>query len=148
VRRQRYASFDTPRIEVNTGHTRRFIVDPNLHRRAFLARAALAPIAGAAGAGFECAAGAAPTQTPVKPVGGAKLKSRLKAYSCNKALNDHLKGRGKGLTLFELLDYCAEQNFDAIDPTGYFFPGYPKGPDDKYVNDFKRRAFHLGLNIS
>jgi sugar phosphate isomerase/epimerase len=48
----------------------------------------------------------------------------------------------------ELLDYCAEQNFDAIDPTGYFFPGYPKVPTDKYINEFKRRAFHLGLSIS
>jgi sugar phosphate isomerase/epimerase len=122
-------------------------VDANLHRRAFLARAALAPI-GAAGLGFEGAAGAARAQTPVKRVGGAKLKTSLNAYSFNKALNDHLKGRGKGLTLFDLLDFCAEQNFDAIDPTGYFFPGYPKVPDDKYVNDFKRRAFHLGLDIS
>ena len=32
------------------------------------------------------------------------------------------------MTLFDLLDFCAEQNFDAIDPTGYFFPGYPKPP--------------------
>ena len=42
----------------------------------------------------------------------------------------------------------AENDFDAIDPTGYFFPGYPKPPTDKYLNDFKRRAFVLGLDIS
>jgi sugar phosphate isomerase/epimerase len=72
----------------------------------------------------------------------------LNAYSFNKTLNDNLKGRGKGTTLLELLDYCAEQDFDAIDPTGYFFPGYPKPPADKYVNTFKRRAFQLGLDIS
>jgi sugar phosphate isomerase/epimerase len=48
----------------------------------------------------------------------------------------------------ELLDFCAELNFDAIDPTGYFFPGYPRPPTDKYLNDFKRRAFLLGLDIS
>ena len=76
------------------------------------------------------------------------LKTSLNAYSFNKALNDNLKGRGKGVTLFDLLDYCAEQNFDGIDPTGYFFPGYPKVPSDKYINDFKRRAFVLGLDIS
>ena len=122
-------------------------MDANLHRRAFLARAALVPI-GAAGLAFEGAAAAAPDQTPIKRVGGARFKTSLNTYSFNKALNDHLKGRGKGLTLFDLLDYCAEQNFDAIDPTGYFFPGYPRVPDDKYVNDFKRRAFHLGLDIS
>ncbi|MFT5368182.1 MAG: sugar phosphate isomerase/epimerase [Candidatus Latescibacterota bacterium] len=78
---------------------------------------------------------------PAKRVGGAILKTGLNAYSFNKALND-------GLTLFDLLDYCAEQGCDAIDPTGYFFPGYPNVPDDTYINDFKRRAFLLGVAIS
>jgi sugar phosphate isomerase/epimerase len=72
----------------------------------------------------------------------------LNAYSFNKTLNDHLKGRGKGMTLLELLDFCAELDFDAIDPTGYFFPGYPKPPSAEYINEFKRRAFILGLDIS
>jgi sugar phosphate isomerase/epimerase len=119
-------------------------MDAKMHRRTFLTRAASAPIAAAA-VGF---ASDARGQTPIKRVGGAKLKTSLNAYSFNKTLNDNLKGRGKGLTLLELLDYCAEQNFDALDPTGYFFPGYPKVPSDKYVNDFKRRAFQLGLGIS
>jgi sugar phosphate isomerase/epimerase len=123
-------------------------VDENLNRRAFLNRAALLPVGAALGVGLGSAAGAANAQAPIKRVGGAKLKTSLNAYSFNKALNDNLKGRGKGVTLFDLLDYCAEQNFDAIDPTGYFFPGYPKAPDDKYVGDFKRRAFHLGLDVS
>jgi sugar phosphate isomerase/epimerase len=87
-------------------------------------------------------------QTPIKRVGSASLKVGLNAYSFNQLLNDHIKGRGKGITLFELLDFCAEQNFDAIDPTGYFFPGYPKPPSEKFLNDFKRRAFVLGLAIS
>ena len=52
------------------------------------------------------------------------------------------------MTLFDVLDFCAQQNFDAIDPTGYFFPGYPKVPDDEYINNFKRRAFELGIDIS
>jgi sugar phosphate isomerase/epimerase len=120
-------------------------MNANPHRRAFLARAASAPLAVAAGVGL---AGTAEAQTPIPRVGGARLKVSLNAYSFNKALNDHLQGRGQGVTLFDLLDYCAEQNFDGIDPTGYFFPGYPKVPDDKYINDFKRRAFHLGLSIS
>lgn len=92
--------------------------------------------------------GLALVQEPVKRAGGPRLKISLNAYSFNKTLNDHLKGRGKGMTLFELLDFCAEHNFDAIDPTGYFFPGYPKAPNEKYLNDFKRRAFVLGLDIS
>ena len=52
------------------------------------------------------------------------------------------------MSLFQLLEYCAEQNFDAVDPTGYFFPGYPKPPSDSFLNDFKRRAHDLGLDLS
>jgi sugar phosphate isomerase/epimerase len=116
-------------------------------RRDFLSRAALAPIGVAVGAGLA-ATPAAPAAEPIKRVGGPRLKTSLNAYSFNKALNDPIKGRGKGVSLFDLLDYCAEQNFDALDPTGYYFPGYPKVPDDKYINEFKRRAFQLGVDIS
>jgi sugar phosphate isomerase/epimerase len=113
-------------------------------RRSFLARAAAVPL----GAGLGSAAAPAFAQTAIKRYGGSKLKTSLNAYSFNKALNDNIKGRGKGLTLFDLLNYCAEQNFDGLDPTGYFFPGYPKVPADKYVNEFKRRAHVLGLAIT
>ena len=122
-------------------------MNPEYTRRTFLARTAQVPLGAALGFGLGAATSAA-AQKPIPRIGGPKLKTSLNAYSFNKALNDHLKGRGKGVTLFDLLDYCAEQNFDALDPTGYFFPGYPKVPDDKYLNDFKRRAFHLGLDIS
>ena len=44
-------------------------------------------------------------QPPIKRVGGPRLKVSLNAYSFNKTLNDHLKGRGKGMTLFDLLDF-------------------------------------------
>jgi len=80
--------------------------------------------------------------------GGSYVKLSLNAYSFSKLLNDHIRGRGPGMTLFELLDFCAENNFDAIDPTGYFFPGYPEVPTDEFINNFKRRAFQLGLDIS
>src|SRR5262249_27319215 len=125
---------------------RRSNVTANVNRRQFLGRAAVAPAAAAA-IGLGAAASANP-QTPIRRVSGAKLKLSLNAYSFSKALNDQIKGRGKGMSLFDLLDYCAEQDFDAIDPTGYFFPGYPKVPTDRFVNDFKRRAFQLGLDIS
>ena len=87
-------------------------------------------------------------QTPIPRAGKARLKISLNAYSFNKTLNDHLKNRGKGMSLFELLEFCAENDFDAIDPTGYYFPGYPKPPDAKFLNDFKRRAHQLGIDIS
>jgi sugar phosphate isomerase/epimerase len=121
-------------------------VNQQCNRRDFLNRASFWPLGTALGAGFV--GGTAVAQVPIKRTGGARLKTSLNAYSFNKALNDHIRGRGKGVTLFDLLDYCAEQNFDAIDPTGYYFPGYPKVPADKYVNDFKRRAFQLGVDIS
>jgi sugar phosphate isomerase/epimerase len=124
------------------------MVDAQLNRRDFLNRASLLPLGAALGVGLGSGGGAAVAQTPIKRVGGPKLKTSLNAYSFNKALNDHIRGRGKGVTLFDLLDYCAEQNFDAIDPTGYYFPGYPKVPSDQFINEFKRRAFQLGLDIS
>jgi sugar phosphate isomerase/epimerase len=52
------------------------------------------------------------------------------------------------MTMFQLLDFAAKNNFDAIDLTGYFFPGYPAVPSDEYINTVKRRAFQLGLDIS
>jgi sugar phosphate isomerase/epimerase len=81
-------------------------------------------------------------------VGGPKLKTSLNAFSFNDALMPGKDGSAPKMTLFEVLDFCAEQNFDAIDPTGYYFPGYPKVPSDEYIASFKKRAFELGLDIS
>jgi sugar phosphate isomerase/epimerase len=47
-----------------------------------------------------------------------------------------------------MLHFCAQHNFDAIDPTGYYFPGYPTPPSTEFINEFKREAFLLGLDIS
>ena len=85
---------------------------------------------------------------PIQRVGGAYIKMSLNAYSFSKALNDKIKGRGNGMSLFDLLDFAAENNFDAVDLTGYFFPGYPAVPTDEFINDVKRKAFQLGLDIS
>lgn len=71
-----------------------------------------------------------------------KFKLSLNVYSFNSLLRD-----GK-IDLFDVLDFCAEHDFDAIDPTGYYFPGYPDVPDDEFINRFKRKAFLLGLDIS
>jgi sugar phosphate isomerase/epimerase len=120
-------------------------VAQTLTRRELLTRASLVPLGAALGVGLG---GAALAQKPIKRAGGPKLKVSLNAYSFSKALNDRLKGRARGMSLFDLLDFCAEHDFDAIDPTGYFFPGYPRVPADKYLNEFKRRAFLLGLDVS
>lgn len=71
-----------------------------------------------------------------------KFKLSLNLYSFNALL------RAGTVDLFDMLDFCAEHNFDAIDPTGYYFPGYPDVPTDIFINSFKKRAFLLGLDIS
>lgn len=122
----------------------------NLHsRRDFLKRASLLP-AGAIAASLGTVSALA--VEPIKRVGGASLKISCNAYSFGKLLNDQVKGRGTGISLFDLADFCAKQNFDAFDATGYYFPGYEKDgpgvPTDKYIFDLKRHAFDLGLGIS
>src|SRR5215217_8149806 len=87
-------------------------------------------------------------QNKIQRTGGAYVKTSLNAYSFSKALNDHIRGRGAGMTLFQLMDFAAENNFDAVDLTGYFFPGYPAVPGDSFINAVKRKAHVLGLDIS
>ena len=119
-------------------------MDNRFNRRDFIKSSFLLPLCAAT----AIEPGGASAQTPIKRVGGPKLKISLNAYSFSKALNDYNKGRGPGMTLFDLLEFCAKNNFEAVDPTGYFFPGYPAVPSDSFINEFKLRAFHLGLGIS
>ncbi|MCY1721285.1 sugar phosphate isomerase/epimerase [Prolixibacteraceae bacterium Z1-6] len=71
-----------------------------------------------------------------------KFKFSLNVYSFNQLLRD-----GE-IDLFDVLNFCAKYNFDAIDPTGYYFPGYPEVPSANFMREFKRQAFLLGLDIS
>ncbi len=83
--------------------------------------------------------------TPIKPAGrndNNRFKISLNAYSFNEPLKN-----GK-TTLDDLLEFCAKQNFDAIDMTGYYFPGYPEIPTDEYIYHLKRKAHQLGVEIS
>jgi sugar phosphate isomerase/epimerase len=121
-------------------------VDARVDRRSFLARASLLSLG--SGLALGNAGRSLAAQAPFKRVAGARVKTSLNAYSFTKTLNDQLKGRAKGMTLFDLVEFCAERGFDALDPTGYFFPGYPKVPSDAYLNDLKRRAFVNGVEIS
>jgi sugar phosphate isomerase/epimerase len=114
-------------------------------RRDFLKSASLLPLC-AAGIGLGTVSAMA--FEPIKRVGGSALKVSLNAYSFSKLLNDQNKQRSAGISLFDLLDFCAKYNFDGCDPTGYFFPTYPEVPPDDYVNRLKRRAFELGIGIS
>ena len=86
---------------------------------------------------------------PIKRVGGSALKVSCNAYSFAKLLNNQLQGRGgSGMSLFDLAEFCAKQNFDGFDVTGYYFPGYEKNgpgvPTDKYIFDLKRQGLRAG----
>src|SRR5450432_3801534 len=74
---------------------------------------------------------------------GETLKTGLNAYSFNKLLNDAIRKRGPGITLDGVLEFAAKNKFDSFDPTGYFFPGYPKAPADSYVDSLKKHAADL-----
>lgn len=73
---------------------------------------------------------------------GVKLKLGLNAYSFNGPL---LAG---SMTLPDAVDFCAKNGVDALDATGYYFPGYPSVPSDEYVYALKRTAFVNGVAIS
>jgi sugar phosphate isomerase/epimerase len=120
-------------------------MQPPVHsRRDFVKRAALLPL---------CTAGilgglSASASEPIKRAGGPALKVSLNAYCFNKLLNDYNLDHSQGISLMALLEFCAKNGFDAIDPTGYYFPGYPNVLTDDYINTFKRTAFEYGLGIS
>ncbi len=119
-------------------------MNPFLSRRRFLTASAFLPLA-VAGL-IRTPARAA--LTPITRAGGALLKPSLNAYSFLELLNANAKDKTKGLDLFKLCEFCAKHNFDAVDLTGYFFPGYPAAPTDDYLYSLKRHAHALGLAIS
>jgi sugar phosphate isomerase/epimerase len=88
-------------------------------------------------------------QHEVKRTCSPLIKLSLNAYSFSDLLTGKEKtSNGEEFTLFDLLKWCSEQNITALDATGYFFPGYPEVPSDEYINNFKRQAFLLGIDIS
>ena len=114
-------------------------------RRRFLQHAALLPCVAVAGLPWATASAAlAPIQHP----GGAFLKPALNAFSFGELLNAHLKDASQGIDLFAFCDFCAQHDIDAVDLTGYFFPGYPQAPEDGFLYRIKRHAHDLGLAIS
>lgn len=86
-------------------------------------------------------AGPALGGTVVKRRKGTRIKIGLNAYSFNKAL---LNGT---MTLHEVIDFCAENELDGVDLTGYYFPGYPKVPSDEFIYGVKRVAWMNGVTI-
>lgn len=78
----------------------------------------------------------------IDPARRGPLKISCNLYSFNEPLTR------KSMTLDDVLAFCSDVGFDAVDPTGYYFPGYPAAPPDSYIYALKRKAFRLGLDIS
>jgi len=73
---------------------------------------------------------------------GNRFRLSLNAYSFNDMLMK------KKISKNELLEFCANTGFDAVDMTGYYFSTYPATPSDAEIFDFKRKAHELGIEIS
>jgi sugar phosphate isomerase/epimerase len=106
-------------------------------RRTFLRGATAAAAATAASQVAPARAEAAP---PAARTPNLKL-------SCNLYSFDAPLRRGE-MSLEQVIDFCADLGFDAVDPTGYYFPGYPEPPRDGYVHAIALRAFRNGLDVS
>ncbi len=78
----------------------------------------------------------------VKRHSGVRVRLALNSYSFNRPLMAHQ------MTLEDVIDYCAANNIDGLDATGYYFPGYPKVPADDYLYNLKRKAYVNGVSIS
>ncbi len=115
------------------------------NRRDFLKQIALLLPASLLGLRSEKASA---LMAPIKRVGGAHLRPALNIYSFNEILLAHARDVQTGLDLFSVCDFAAKQDFDAVDLTGYFFPGYPKAPPDSYLYQLKRHVHDLGLDLS
>ena len=104
----------------------------SMDRRRFLTHSLAAVAAGGSGL----------AEAKITRERGVKLKLGLNAYSFDKPL------RAGTMTLSDAVTFCAQQGVDAIDPTGYYFPGYPNVPSDEFVYGLKRTAFVNGVAIS
>jgi sugar phosphate isomerase/epimerase len=73
---------------------------------------------------------------------GVRLRLALNGYSFDKPL------RAGEITMDDVIQFCAQHRVDALDATGYYFPGYPKAPSDEYIYNLKRTAFLNGVQLS
>ena len=83
-----------------------------------------------------------PAQGKVARLGGVKLKLGLNAYSFDRTL------KSGEMSLEDLVVYCAQTGFEALDATGYYFPGYPNVPSDDTIRSLKKKAYLNGIALS
>lgn len=87
-------------------------------------------------------------QMPIKRSGKARFTPTLNAYSFLEPLTANQTDPSKGIDLFGVCDFCATHDIEAVDLTGYFFPGYPKPPSNTYISQIKKYVHDRGIVIS
>ena len=92
-----------------------------------------------AAAGFP--ASAALVQPRIARLTGTRVRIALNSYSFDRPLRDG------SMTLPSLVRYCAQHGIEALDATGYYFPGYPKTPAGEYIRNLKREALVNGVTV-
>ena len=113
---------------------------PRIHRRHLLQLAALSALAS------PLAPAAA--YVPIPRAGKARFTPTLNAYSFLELLNANLADASQGIDLFGVCDFCVKHDIEAVDLTGYFFPGYPRWPADSYISRIKHYTHDRGITIS
>ena len=109
-----------------------------LNRRRFLQTTAQAWLAWALLESSRAAAA-----EPIRRAGKPRLLLSLAAYSFRDAF-EHADP-GKRITLFDFIDYCADNGCAGAELTSYYFP---KTFDDSFLLQLKRRAFLRGVAVS
>jgi sugar phosphate isomerase/epimerase len=84
---------------------------------------------------------AAFSQPKIARLAGTRVRIGLNSYSFDRPLRDG------SMTLSDVVRYCAQHGIEALDATGYYFPGYPKVPADDYLRNLKREALVNGVTI-
>lgn len=80
---------------------------------------------------------------------GTPVRFSLNAFSFNTKLMEPGRSDGKPhFSIEDLIDWAAGQNLEAVDITGYYFPGYPVPPSDEVIRKVRQRAAERGLAIS
>jgi sugar phosphate isomerase/epimerase len=77
------------------------------------------------------------------------IRFSLNAYSFNARLMEKKPSDGQPVfSILDLIDWAAGQNLEAVDITGYYFPGYPAPPSDDVIRAVRQKAAERGLAIS
>jgi sugar phosphate isomerase/epimerase len=115
-----------------------------LNRRGFVGAGVSGALA--MGAGVVGGVGAVPAlaMKPIKRSGPARMKLSLAAYSMRKFLVAK-EGEPYRMTMLDFVDFAAQLDLDAIEPTSYFFP---EEVTKEYLATLKRKCHVNGLDIS